>query len=81
MYCIHGIFLITRKNRSQHEECLKKLVEIKLSSQRYLNEIIINLMRKERIKKLIYQIQHLEFEIKIAVSKAEMISKWEYLFS
>lgn len=61
----------TRKNKSQHDECLKKIYEMKVNSNKYLPEIINNLMRKERIKRLLYQIRNIEFEMKIVSNRQE----------
>jgi len=61
----------TRKNKSQHDECLKKIYEMKVNSQKYLPEMISNLMRKERIKRLAYQIKNIEFELKVVSNKQE----------
>lgn len=61
----------TRKNRTQHEDCVKKLLNIKTNTEKYLKDIMFNLARKEYIKRLKIKIQQLEFEFKISNSKSE----------
>lgn len=61
----------TRKNKSQHEECLKKLKEIYEYSERYLTQIISNMIKKEKIKRLAIEVHNLEFERNIQANKTE----------
>lgn len=61
----------TRKNKSQHDECLRKLYDMKNYSSSYLKELIKYLEKKEKLKRKLIQIKQLEFEIKVSSTKQE----------
>lgn len=60
----------TRKNKSQHGECLKKLQDM-CQSKKTLLDLIGHLIKKEKIKKVQINLQAIEFEIKLTNSKIE----------
>lgn len=61
----------TRRNKSQHTECLQKLNDMKHNTQIYLTELIKYITCREKIKRNILLLQNYNYELKLCTSKAE----------
>lgn len=61
----------TRRNKSQHTECLQKLNDMKQNTQIYLTELIKFISCREKIKRNILLLQNYNYELKLCSTKAE----------